>query len=92
MSNIEHWEAEQRERNARALDAELHEAAVQGWAKTAASLQVEVIGLEAQLAGAVDLLEQAVSLLAQPATPDHARKRWQSAVDDLLGDGTAGEQ
>jgi len=35
-------------------DAEFHEAAVRGWAKTAASLQVEVIRLEDQLAGAVE--------------------------------------
>lgn len=45
---------------------------------------------EHQLQGAVDLLEQAVDLIAQPTIPDAARERWQAAVDALLGDAAAG--
>jgi hypothetical protein len=48
---------------------------------------VEVVPAS-QLEGAVDLLERAVSLIAQPTIPEHARRRWQAAVDELLGDGT----
>jgi hypothetical protein len=51
---------------------------------------VEFVPAE-QLRGAVDLLEQAVSLIAQPSITPTARARWQAAVDEMLGDGSGGQ-
>lgn len=54
---------------------------------------VDLIGAERddaqeRLRGAVDLLEQAVDLIAQPTINRDRAREWMADVDALLGDGT----
>jgi hypothetical protein len=86
-------ERSERERVAIAIyEARVHSAFIHGWDAEPEALRerfLKAADRALQASGAVDLLEQAVSLIAQPTIPEHARKRWQAAVDELLGDGTA---